>query len=53
MTAPLLVFGWGNLSRGDDALGQMPLDVTLIGPEGETLDRALSSRPGEFRHEPV
>jgi hydrogenase maturation protease len=23
MTAPLLVFGWGNLSRGDDALGPM------------------------------
>lgn len=23
MTAPLLVLGWGNLSRGDDALGPM------------------------------
>jgi hydrogenase maturation protease len=23
MTAPLLVFGWGNLSRGDDALGPL------------------------------
>ncbi len=23
MSAPLLVFGWGNLSRGDDALGPM------------------------------
>ena len=23
MTAPLLVFGWGNVSRGDDALGPM------------------------------
>jgi hydrogenase maturation protease len=23
VTAPLLVFGWGNLSRGDDALGPM------------------------------
>ncbi|WP_372525379.1 hydrogenase maturation protease [Piscinibacter sp.] len=23
MTAPLLVFGWGNMSRGDDALGPM------------------------------
>jgi hydrogenase maturation protease len=23
MTAPLLVFGWGNASRGDDALGPM------------------------------
>lgn len=25
MTAPLLVLGWGNLSRGDDALGPMCL----------------------------
>jgi hydrogenase maturation protease len=23
MTAPLLVFGWGNASRGDDALGPL------------------------------
>lgn len=23
MTAPVLVFGWGNLSRGDDALGPL------------------------------
>ena len=23
MTAPLLVFGWGNRSRGDDALGPL------------------------------
>ncbi|CAN7791630.1 hydrogenase maturation protease [Caballeronia sp. LjRoot34] len=23
MTSPLLVFGWGNLSRGDDALGPL------------------------------
>ncbi len=23
MSAPLLVFGWGNLSRGDDALGPL------------------------------
>ena len=29
MTAPLLVFGWGNLSRGDDALG--PLFVQQLG----------------------
>jgi hydrogenase maturation protease len=26
MTAPLLVFGWGNRSRGDDALGPLCLD---------------------------
>ena len=24
--APVLVFGWGNLSRGDDALGPMLVD---------------------------
>jgi hydrogenase maturation protease len=29
MTAPLLVFGWGNVSRGDDALG--PLFVQQMG----------------------
>jgi hypothetical protein len=29
MTAPLLVFGWGNASRGDDALG--PLFVQQLG----------------------
>jgi hydrogenase maturation protease len=29
MTAPLLVFGWGNASRGDDALG--PLLVQQLG----------------------
>jgi hydrogenase maturation protease len=28
MTPPLLVFGWGNLSRGDDALG--PLCVAAL-----------------------
>jgi hydrogenase maturation protease len=28
MTAPLLVFGWGNPSRGDDALG--PLFVEML-----------------------
>lgn len=26
MTAPLLVFGWGNRSRGDDALGPLLVD---------------------------
>jgi len=34
MTAPVLVFGWGNLSRGDDALG--PLCI-------ERLRRALAT----------
>ena len=27
MTAPLLVFGWGNASRGDDALGPLLVDA--------------------------
>jgi hydrogenase maturation protease len=31
VTAPLLVFGWGNRSRGDDALG--PLFVEQLGTE--------------------
>ena len=33
MTAPLLVFGWGNPSRGDDALGPMFVETlkALIG----------------------
>jgi hydrogenase maturation protease len=31
MTAPLLVFGWGNLSRGDDALG--PLFIRQLGEQ--------------------
>lgn len=26
MTAPLLVFGWGNASRGDDALGPLAIE---------------------------
>lgn len=33
MTAPLLVFGWGNPSRGDDALG--PLFVQQLGALAE------------------
>lgn len=30
MTAPLLVFGWGNLSRGDDALGPLFVEQLRI-----------------------
>jgi hydrogenase maturation protease len=36
MTAPLLVFGWGNLSRGDDALG--PLCVQRLRAIGVVED---------------
>ncbi len=39
MPAPLLVFGWGNASRGDDALG--PLFVQRL---DEQLDAAQRSR---------
>lgn len=37
MTAPLLVFGWGNASRGDDALGPMCVERlrALVGDDGE------------------
>lgn len=27
MSAPVLILGWGNLSRGDDALGPLLLDA--------------------------
>jgi Ni,Fe-hydrogenase maturation factor len=30
--APLLVFGWGNLSRGDDALGPIFVDLNCAAP---------------------
>lgn len=39
MPPPLLVFGWGNISRGDDALG--PLFVQRL---AEQLDSAQCSR---------
>ena len=31
MTAPLLVFGWGNASRGDDALGPLLIERLRAG----------------------
>ncbi|OIN94018.1 MAG: Ni/Fe hydrogenase [Comamonadaceae bacterium CG1_02_60_18] len=39
MTAPVLVFGWGNLSRGDDALGLM-----LVAALREQLPPALQTQ---------
>ncbi|MCE5182861.1 MAG: hydrogenase maturation protease [Betaproteobacteria bacterium] len=33
MTAPLLVFGYGNPSRGDDALGPQLLDLLAVNQE--------------------
>lgn len=40
MTAPLLVFGWGNASRGDDALGPLFVERlrALALPGVECLD---------------
>ena len=40
------------LSCATHALGQMPLDVSLIGPAGELIDRVLKSSEGEFIHTP-
>jgi NAD-reducing hydrogenase large subunit len=39
------------LSCATHALGQMPLDVSLIGPGGELIDRVLKSSEGEFIHD--
>ena len=36
------------LSCATHALGQMPLDVTLIGPGGELVDHVLKSQDGEM-----
>ncbi len=41
MTAPLLVFGWGNLSRGDDALGPLCVErlrAVAAGLPGDTVE---------------
>ena len=38
------------LSCATHALGQMPLEVSLVGPEGEPLDRARREGPGRFEH---
>jgi len=39
------------LSCATHALGQMPLDVALVGPEGELIDRVVKSHAGEFLHD--
>jgi NAD-reducing hydrogenase large subunit len=40
------------LSCATHALGQMPLDVALVGPQGELLDRVVRSQRGELRRDP-
>jgi NAD-reducing hydrogenase large subunit len=37
------------LSCATHALGQMPLDVALVGPQGELLDRVVRSQRGELQ----
>ena len=39
------------LSCATHALGQMPLDVALVGPQGELLDRVVRSQRGELRRD--
>ena len=39
------------LSCATHALGQMPLDVSLVDAEGHLLDRAVSDSSGALRHE--
>jgi NAD-reducing hydrogenase large subunit len=39
------------LSCATHALGQMPLDVALVGPEGELIDRVVKSHDGVFLHD--
>ncbi len=39
------------LSCATHALGQMPLEVTLLGPQGELIDRVLRSSRGELQRE--
>ena len=39
------------LSCATHALGQMPLDVALVGPDGELLDRIIKSQDGQYQHD--
>ena len=38
---PILVIGIGNPSRGDDALGRMPLMVEVLDADGALVDRLV------------
>ncbi|MCX5762725.1 MAG: Ni/Fe hydrogenase subunit alpha [Gemmatimonadetes bacterium] len=38
------------LSCATHALGRMPLDITLLGPDGEQLDHVQKAQDGAFRH---
>jgi NAD-reducing hydrogenase large subunit len=39
------------LSCATHALGQMPLDVVLVGPQGELIDRVVRSQRGDLQRE--
>ncbi|MBI5717678.1 MAG: Ni/Fe hydrogenase subunit alpha [Burkholderiales bacterium] len=39
------------LSCATHALGQMALEVALLGPQGETIDRVLRSQRGDTQHQ--
>lgn len=39
------------LSCATHALGKMPLEIALLGPEGELIDRVLKSQTGDFVHD--
>jgi NAD-reducing hydrogenase large subunit len=39
------------LSCATHTLGQMPLDVALVGPGGDLVDRVVRSQQGEFMHD--
>ena len=39
------------LSCATHALGKMPLEIALVGPEGELIDRVLKSQTGSFVHD--
>jgi NAD-reducing hydrogenase large subunit len=41
------------LSCATHALGRMPLEVALVGPGGELIDRVRKSHRGEFERDPV
>lgn len=39
------------LSCATHALGQMPLDISLVGPNGALLDRVIRSQSGKMQHD--
>ena len=51
MTAPLLVFGWGNASRGDDALG--PLFVQQLSALAAAAMGTVTSEMRVYRMQPA